>query len=150
MASTSSLELWAAPPVSSTEIEADPARLRQVFSNLVGNAIKFTPPGGRIEIGCTPRRGEMCFWVSDTGPGMTPEQVAHLFDRFWQAHPARRGLGLTIAKAIVEAHGGRIRVDSAPGAGTTVHFSIPVAFRSKRPRRGTPHANRRVGLLGRA
>jgi signal transduction histidine kinase len=107
----------------------DRNRLLQVFENLIGNAIKFTPPSGRIEVGAGRREKEVLFWVSDTGCGIPPESQDHVFDRFWQAtrHGGRPGvgLGLPITRGIVEAHGGRIWVDSTVGRGTTFFFAIP-------------------------
>jgi PAS domain S-box-containing protein len=108
----------------------DRGRILQVLDNLIGNAIKFTPSGGRITVGAAPRPGEVLFWVEDTGAGISAECAPHLFDRFWQADQADRrgaGLGLAIAKGIVDAHGGRIWVESAIGIGTTFCFTIPVA-----------------------
>jgi light-regulated signal transduction histidine kinase (bacteriophytochrome) len=97
----------------------------------IGNAIKFTEPGGVITVAVVPHGSEVMFVVSDTGRGILPDAVPHLFDRFWQAdrHERRRGagLGLPIVKGLVEAHGGRIWVESAPGRGTTFYFTIPVA-----------------------
>lgn len=108
-------------------VSCDAGRISQVFSNLLGNAIKFAPPDGDITVGVR-RAGEMLeFWVADHGPGITPEQLPHIFDRHWQARAANRegvGLGLAIAKGIVESHGGAIRVASS-GAGTTFTFTIP-------------------------
>jgi PAS domain S-box-containing protein len=112
------------------EIWADGDRLLQVFENLIGNAAKFTPPGGRITIGARPRAGEVLFWVADAGAGISADDLPHLFDRFWQARKADRrgaGLGLAIAKGIVEAHGGRIWVESTPGWGSTFYFTVPLA-----------------------
>src|SRR5690606_29711095 len=96
---------------------ADRDRVLQVFSNLLGNAIKFTPEGGTIRVSAESAGREVVFSVEDSGPGIAPEDLGFLFDRFWQAMNARRadaGLGLAIAKGIVEAHGGRIWVDSEP------------------------------------
>jgi signal transduction histidine kinase len=115
------------------DVWADRDRLLQVFENLVGNALKFTDPGGQITIGAAPREAELVFWVADSGCGMTADQLSHLFDRFWQARKADRrgaGLGLPIVKGIVEAHGGRIWVDSAPGRGSTFFFTLPAAPRA--------------------
>ena len=114
-------------------IVADEGRVLQVLSNLVGNAVKFTPAGGRIVIRADDAPGGVRFSVSDTGQGMSPDQLSHLFGRFWQANPADRrgiGLGLSIAKGIVEAHGGRIWVESQPGAGTTFHFTLSASLSS--------------------
>ncbi len=112
------------------EIWADRHRLLQVFDNLIGNAIKFTPRGGRITIEAAPKGPDVLFSVSDTGSGISVEDQSHLFDRFWQARTARRsgaGLGLSIVKGIVEAHGGSVWLDSAPGRGSTFLFTIPTA-----------------------
>ncbi|MDQ6769365.1 MAG: PAS domain S-box protein [Gemmatimonadota bacterium] len=109
---------------------ADSARIQQVLSNLVGNAVKFTPRQGRITVTAEAVDGEVRFAVIDTGPGIPPEQVPHIFGRFWQAKPSDRrgiGLGLAIAKGIVEAHQGRIWVESHPGLGSTFYFTLPIA-----------------------
>ena len=101
-----------------------------MFSNLGGNAIKFTPENGRIEICATAREATVEFTVRDTGPGIAPEDLPHIFDRFWQAKKAARsgvGLGLAIAKGIVESHGGGIRVESQLGHGTCFAFTLPAA-----------------------
>jgi signal transduction histidine kinase len=105
-------------------------RLVQVLSNLIGNAVKFTPPRGRISVHARPLEQALHLSVEDTGPGIPNESLPHLFDRFWQAKRMGRrgtGLGLPIAKAIVEAHGGRIWVESVLGRGTTFHFTVPRA-----------------------
>jgi signal transduction histidine kinase len=114
-----------APPVS-----VDPPRIQQVLSNLVGNAIKFTPAGGEISLRVAPVDSEVRFAVIDTGPGIAPDVLPHIFGRFWQGNRADRrgiGLGLTIAKGIVEAHGGRIWVESQPGSGSSFYFTVPLA-----------------------
>jgi signal transduction histidine kinase len=108
-------------------IAADAGRVLQVLSNLIGNAIKFTPAGGRIAIRAEPAGGQTRFSVADTGPGIPPSQLPHIFGRFWQADANDRrgiGLGLAIAKGIVEAHGGRIWVESEVGRGTTFYFTL--------------------------
>jgi signal transduction histidine kinase len=112
-------------------IAADRERLLQVFSNLVGNAVKFTPRGGTIMLSAE-RDGSdgVRFRVSDTGSGIPAEHIPHLFDRFWQARATDRrgiGLGLPIVKGLVEAHGGRVTVESVVGAGTTFSFTIAAA-----------------------
>ncbi|HEU5061138.1 MAG TPA: ATP-binding protein, partial [Kofleriaceae bacterium] len=109
---------------------ADRDRILQVFDNLVGNAIKFTPPHGEIRIGAAPVLGAVRFWVADSGRGIPAEQVGRLFDRFWRAEQAARGgtgLGLAIVKGVVEAHRGHVRVDSAVGQGSTFSFTLPLA-----------------------
>jgi signal transduction histidine kinase len=120
----------ALPPVA-----ADRERLLQVFSNLGGNAVKFTPANGRIEICATRCESVVEFVVRDTGPGIAADDLPHVFDRFWQARKKARasggvGLGLAIAKGIVEAHGGGIQVESEPGRGTSFTFTLPVATSS--------------------
>lgn len=109
-------------------VMADPARVQQVFSNLVGNALKFTPLNGCVELCAVRSEDEVQFSVIDTGPGIPPDQMPHVFRRFFQANKKDRrgiGLGLTIAQAIVEAHGGRIWVESELGRGSTFRFTIP-------------------------
>jgi signal transduction histidine kinase len=111
---------------------ADRDRLLQVFSNLVGNALKFTPEGGRIRIRAeADGEGIVRFSVDDTGPGIPAESVPHVFELFWQARDRRAtlgtGLGLSIARGIVESHGGRISVESTPGEGSSFTFTVPVA-----------------------
>jgi signal transduction histidine kinase/CheY-like chemotaxis protein len=109
-------------------VEADEERLLEVLENLIGNAIKFTSSGGSITVGAMARAGEILVWVRDSGSGISAENLPHIFDRFWQGRSGERrgaGLGLTICKAIVEQHGGRIWAESAVGAGTTIFFTIP-------------------------
>ncbi len=109
----------------------DGARILQVISNLVGNAIKFTPERGRIGIRCEQSGNEVRVAVIDTGPGIPTEQLPHLFGQFWQARSTDRrgiGLGLSIAKGIVEAHRGTIWVESEQGVGSTFYFTVPVAL----------------------
>jgi signal transduction histidine kinase len=108
---------------------ADAARVQQVLSNLVGNAVKFTPRSGRITVCAEHIDGEVRFGVIDTGPGIPAEQLPHIFGRFWQAKSDHRGigLGLAIAKGIVEAHNGRIWVESHVGLGSTFYFTLPTA-----------------------
>jgi signal transduction histidine kinase len=114
----------------SPDVWGDQTRLLQVLENLVGNAIKFTPAGGRVTVGAAPRETEVLFWVADTGAGIAPEDLPHVFDRFWQAKKGSRkgaGLGLPIAKGIVESHGGRLWVESTIGRGSVFFFTVPQA-----------------------
>jgi chemotaxis family two-component system sensor kinase Cph1 len=109
-------------------VDADPERIFQVLSNLGGNAIKFTPAGGVVSIEVQPLDGVVRFAVRDTGPGILAIELAHIFDRYWQARRARSagsGLGLYISKGIVEAHGQRIWAESTHGAGAAFYFTLP-------------------------
>ncbi len=113
-------------------IEADEERLHGVLENLIGNAIKFTGAGGQITVGAAHENGEILVWVKDSGAGIAPADLPHIFDRFYQASKAERhgtGLGLTICKGVIEAHRGRIWVNSRPGEGTTVFFTLPATVR---------------------
>jgi PAS domain S-box-containing protein len=129
VASSSSLQLEAAVSDGLPRVMVDPARVQQVLSNLVGNAIKFTPAGGSITVRAELAEDGVCLAVVDTGPGIPTEELPHIFGRFWQGKRTDRrgvGLGLAIAKAIVEAHRGRIWVESQVGAGTSFYFTVPV------------------------
>jgi PAS domain S-box-containing protein len=122
--------LHAELPPDLPDLWADRDRLLQIFENLISNALKFIDAGGEVAVGATPRDGEVVFWVRDNGCGISADDVSHLFDRFWQARKSDRrgaGLGLPIVKGLVEAHGGHIWVDSTPGRGTTVFFTVPAA-----------------------
>lgn len=128
--SAAHVSLQVSDDTEGAEVMADRHRLMQVLSNLVGNALKFTPAGGQIAIAASPEDQSIRFVVSDTGPGIPPENLAHIFTRYWQAARTERmgaGLGLPIARGIVEAHGGQIRVSSELGKGTTFRFTIPRA-----------------------
>jgi len=106
----------------------DRSRLVQVLGNLLGNAIKFTQPGGNVALRAWRDGGEAVFAVEDDGPGISPTDQAHLFDKYWQARSTDRrgvGLGLAISKGIIEAHGGRLWVESALGSGSKFYFAIP-------------------------
>ncbi len=110
-------------------VYADPQRVVQVFSNLVGNAARFAPTGGEIVLRSRREGDQVRFSVADTGPGIPVEHLPHIFDRFWQASRTGRhgiGLGLAIVKGIVEAHGGRVWAESVLGAGSTFHFTLPL------------------------
>lgn len=111
-------------------VEADYGRVLQVFGNLVGNAVKFTPAGGEVEVGAARAAEYVRFWVRDTGPGIEREHLPRMFDRFWQARRGRHsgaGLGLSIVRSIVEGHGGQVWAESEPGAGSTFHFTLRVS-----------------------
>ncbi|HLM47838.1 MAG TPA: HAMP domain-containing sensor histidine kinase, partial [Myxococcaceae bacterium] len=111
-------------------VSCDRDRVYQVLSNLVGNALKFTPEGGRVTVEVEPEGDFVRFSVKDTGPGLPAEALPHLFQPFWQARRTARqgtGLGLFISRGIVEAHGGGLEVDSQEGRGSTFSFTLPRA-----------------------
>ena len=114
------------------ELDVDAARVEQVLLNLLGNAVKFTPADGEIVLSARgdEKRESVRFSVADSGIGISADDLPHIFDRFWQVHRTHRGgagLGLAIAKGIVESHGGTLTVTSAPGAGSTFAFTLPIA-----------------------
>ena len=125
------------------KIDADPRRIAQVFSNLLGNAIKFTPEGGTVTLCARSRDGALSVTIADTGRGIAPEDLAHIFDRFWRVKASEgggTGLGLYIARGIVEAHGGRMWAGSSP-QGATFVFTLPLESRRDHGRDG--HAKSR-------
>jgi len=113
-------------------VDADPARLSQVLINIMENAIKFTPPGGLVEVGAMLNGSFVQVKVSDTGAGISHSALPHIFDRFFQAHGGDSadqggfGLGLAISREIIELHGGRIWCESDPGRGSTFYFTVPI------------------------
>ena len=114
------------------DVTADPERIAQVLSNLVGNAIKATPIGGRITVSAVRSDDVVRVSIADTGIGISADQMPHIFDRFWQStHSTIRsrgaGLGLPIALGIVRAHGGKLWAESEAGRGATFHFTLPLA-----------------------
>jgi PAS domain S-box-containing protein len=122
------VELVVEAPGAERRVACDRDRLLQVLSNLLGNAIKFTPPGGRVSLRIESVRDAVLVSVRDSGPGIPEEHLPNLFDRFWKRGSVEGvGLGLAIAKGIVEAHDGRIWVESEVGRGTAFHFTVPVA-----------------------
>jgi signal transduction histidine kinase/CheY-like chemotaxis protein len=128
-AEAAAITLTDEPPDSSVRVVCDRGRIVQVLSNLIGNALKFTPEHGRVTIRAELRDSEVRFEVRDTGCGIAPEQIAHLFERFWRAQNRRDGvgLGLFIANGIIASHGSALGVESTPGAGTTFFFSLPAS-----------------------
>ena len=120
-----SLELPEAIP----ELQADPILLRRVLENLLENAIKYGFANSRVELEVRAERAQVHFAVKDHGPGIPPEDLAHLFEVFYRGKEAEAqqgfGLGLATVKRIIDAHGGRIWVDTAPGQGTTFSFTLP-------------------------
>ncbi|MDQ7843941.1 MAG: ATP-binding protein [Armatimonadota bacterium] len=121
-------------PRNLPRVLADPDRIGQVLTNLLGNALQHTPEGGRVTIQARREQGMVAIAVADTGAGIAPEHLPHLFDRFYRVDPSRArrsggsGIGLTIARHLVERHGGSIRAESeGPGHGATFTFTIPAA-----------------------
>lgn len=122
--------LVASPEVRDLHVVADRDRTTQVFTNLIANAVKFTPAGGQITLSVEALADSVRFSVADTGPGISADHLPHLFTRFWQGNRVDRrgaGLGLSIVRGIVDAHGGDINADSELGRGTTVWFTLPLA-----------------------
>jgi signal transduction histidine kinase/ActR/RegA family two-component response regulator len=130
LAADSSVMLQSDVAPNLPQVDADEERLLQVLENLISNAVKFTGPAGVVTLGAVATERELKVMVKDQGPGIHPEHLPRLFDRFWQARRHDRrgtGLGLTISKAIIEAHGGRIWAESRLGEGTTMSFTVPVS-----------------------
>jgi len=112
------------------EVTADSRLAGRVVSNLLSNSIKFTRKGGRIVVSARQRDNTILISVSDEGPGIPAEHLSKVFERYWQAEETKRaglGLGLAIAKGIVEAHGGKIWVESELGKGSSFYFTLPLA-----------------------
>ncbi|WP_163870646.1 PAS domain-containing sensor histidine kinase [Myxococcus eversor] len=125
------LQVELAPDVPPMFVDRD--RVLQLFSNLIGNALKFTPMGGIVTLCAEPWGDMVRCSVKDTGSGIPAEDLPHLFEPFWQAgsrHKDGAGLGLTIVRGITEAHGGHVWVESHPGLGTTFYFSLPAVKRA--------------------
>lgn len=118
-------------------IHADRERVLQVLSNLIGNALKFTPRGGHVTLTAVRQSDLVRFTVADTGPGIPADRLAHVFERFWKGEPIpgvkSTGLGLFIAKGIVEAHGGRIWAESEAGQGARFMFTLPLELGTEIP-----------------
>jgi signal transduction histidine kinase len=113
-------------------ISADPVRMAQVLDNLLSNAMRYTPRGGRIHLAARQVDGELRLVIQDSGPGIPPEDLARIFDRFYRADKSRQrneggsGLGLAIARSIVEGHGGRLWAENAPTGGARFVIALPV------------------------
>jgi signal transduction histidine kinase len=132
LATTKSISLVSTVASEALVVLVEKERILQVLSNLIANALKFTPEGGTVQVTAAQLGEVVQISVCDTGPGIAPEHVQHLFDRFWQADGGAgrgTGLGLFIAKGIVDAHAGRIWVESELGRGASFHFTLPCADR---------------------
>jgi signal transduction histidine kinase len=133
------------------DVRADPDRIGQVLANLLMNANKYAPEGARVRLTATRNGSAVEFTVSDTGPGLSAEELEHVFERFWRAQSGETqavggtGLGLAIAKSLVELHGGEISAESQSGKGSTFRFTLPIArdgqaAKSSRNTKGAPRA----------
>lgn len=141
LAEEKGLQLEVHLPEDLPAVYVDRDRVLQVLGNLLGNAIEFTPRGGRITVRAERLDGQVRCSVSDTGPGIPEDQLPHIFEPFWQATKRTgegAGLGLTIARAIIQAHGGQIWAESKPGAGTTFYFTLPTTDATGRPSSSPP------------
>lgn len=108
------------------QVDADPVRAREILSNLIANALRYTPSGGRVTVTAQPADAAVAIDVRDTGEGIAPERIGRIFDRFYKSPESRgAGLGLAIAKQLVEAHGGEISATSVLGKGTDIRFTLP-------------------------
>jgi signal transduction histidine kinase len=127
------IELDERLPADLPPVFADAERVHQVLFNLLDNAVRFTPDGGRVTVTASSRNGSVDVAVADTGPGIPGEHLPRVFERFYRVDPARSrheggtGIGLAIARSVVEAHGGRIWAESEPGRGSTFTFELPAA-----------------------
>lgn len=134
LADERTVELHLDLPARLIPVQADPDRMRQVVQNLVENALRHTPPGGEVRVHLRSGNGEgLHLEVADTGSGIRPEDLPHIFEHFYRADESRArssggtGMGLAIVKSLVEAHGGHVGVDSAPGAGSIFTVTLPTA-----------------------
>jgi signal transduction histidine kinase len=120
------LSLSLAPKLTA---EGDRGRLRQVFANILDNAVKYTPSGGRVSIEASERDGGVVVSVSDTGPGIPPEELPHIWERLYRGDKSRSqpglGLGLSLVRAVLKAHGGSVEAVSEPGAGSRFTVFLP-------------------------
>jgi signal transduction histidine kinase len=127
---------WRSALGDSLHVVADPKRVLQVLANLIGNALKFTPEGGVVDVCASREDGFIRFCVRDTGKGIPADELPRLFSRFHQTHDNELkskglGLGLSICKGLVESHGGRIWAESLPAAGSSFFFTLPAALMAK-------------------
>ena len=133
LAEPAGLRIDVETPQEPIVVAVDPSRVRQLLLNLLTNAVKYTPRGGRVHVRLASANGDVALTVADSGIGIAPGDLPHIFDRFWRADTARTrtgersgvGLGLAICKWIAEAHGGTIGVQSRPGRGTTFTVTLP-------------------------
>jgi signal transduction histidine kinase len=126
-AAAAGVTLRVAADADMPNVDLDPGRIQQVFANLITNALRYTPSGGVIKLGSFRRDGQAELTVQDTGPGIGAGDLAHIFERFYKsADSGGMGLGLSIARDLVQAHGGTIRAENLPGQGTIIRISLPL------------------------
>ena len=125
-AESRSVSLTASSAIEKLTSISDPVRIREVLTNLLSNALRYTAAGSSVTVSVRERDGSAAVMVRDAGEGMSPEEVARAFDRFYKGSRSRgSGLGLAIARSIVTSHGGDIKASSEPGKGTTIEFTLP-------------------------
>jgi signal transduction histidine kinase len=115
--------------------DVDPVRTREILTNLLANALRYTPRGGIVGVDAVlDHSGAIAVAVTDTGAGIPPDTLSHVFERFYKSADSRgAGLGLAIAKQLVEAHGGAISASSVVGKGTDIHFTLPIEPLAAKP-----------------
>jgi len=132
VAAPKEISLTAAVAPDLPPVAADPDRIRQVFVNLISNALQYTPAGGNVQVRAWCEQRELRVQIADSGPGIPPEDLPHIFDRFYRGDRSRSratggsGLGLAIVRSLVELHGGRVAVESTPGQGSTFTVALPL------------------------
>jgi signal transduction histidine kinase len=137
--------------IEDVHIQGDAVRLRQIVSNLLSNALKFTPSGGQVTISVAGREGSAFLEVRDTGPGIQPDEIERVFDRFYRGSSVRAGgsgIGLAVVRDLVRAHGGEVSVESEPGAGSRFLVVLPRAPESRGPFTVPSHSGTKVGVEG--
>ncbi len=141
-----SVSLSASSSIETVMVDIDPVRIREVLTNLLSNALRHSAAGCSVTVSVSEAPGSVAVTVRDAGEGMSPEEVARIFDRFYKgAKSGGSGLGLAIVRSIVSAHGGDIRASSEPGKGTTLSPSLlPFPSPFTAPRRGGPRCGRRL------
>ena len=129
LADARGVHLTMEPPATGLTVNADYPRLRQALANVVDNAVKYTPAGGNVTVRAESRHGAVAFVVRDTGPGIPDNQRGRIWERLYRGEAGEKerglGLGLSLVRAVVEAHGGRAEVESSPGQGSTFTLLFP-------------------------
>jgi signal transduction histidine kinase len=132
-------------------VQGDAVRLRQIVSNLLSNALKFTPSGGHVTVSVAGRDGAAVLEVQDSGPGIPPDEIDRVFDRFYRGRTVRAGgsgIGLAVIRDLVGAHGGEVSVESEPGRGSRFLVVLPRASEPVDPFTAPSHPETKVGVEG--